>query len=84
MKLTKTTPPPTPVDWTETFEKLVAIPGQWVIVTEHGMADKTVRPWAHKVAHGKYRAAEKVAEKHAGRFEAVVHDNQLHLRFVKN
>ena len=83
MKLTKTTPPPTPVDWTETLEKIAQTPGQWFAVEDHGMAPTTVRPWAYKVSNGKYRTAERVAEEYGGRFEAVVHDNTLQIQFVK-
>lgn len=84
MKLTPTTAPPTAIDWTETFEELAAKPGQWMIVHDHGMAEKSVRPWSYKVNRGKYATANKVAEAHDGTFESTVHENELYLRFVKN
>ena len=83
MKLTKVDAPPTPIDWTETLEDVAKTPGQWFAVEDHGMSEKSVRPWAYKVSNGKFRTADRVAEKHGGRFEAVVHDNILRIRFVK-
>lgn len=84
MKLTKTTPPPTPTDWTETFEEIVKSPGQWFKVDGHDMAPSSVRPWAHKVSSGRYVTANKVALLNNGHFEAVVHDNTLNIRFVSD
>lgn len=84
MKLTPTTAPPTAIEWTETFEELTKMPEQWVIVSDHGMAEKSVRPWSYKVNRGRYATANKVAEAHNGTFESTVHENQLYIRFVKN
>ena len=84
MKLTPVDAPPTPIDWTETLGEIAKSPGQWFAVEDHGMAEKSVRPWAHKVSNGKYRTSERVAEEYGGRFEAVVHGNILRIRFVKS
>src|SRR5699024_1133068 len=84
MRFTRVDAPPTPIEWTETRGESAKSHGQWFAVEDHGMAEKSVRPWAHKVSNGKDRTSERVAEEYGGRFDAVVHDNILRIRFVKS
>lgn len=84
MKLTKTTPPPSTDEWTAVLEKIAQEPGQWVRIEEHGMAEKTVRPWAYKVRNGKYVTANRVADQYDGTFDTAVHEGKLQIVFNKN
>ncbi len=77
-----TTPPPEAPDWKAAFEQIADEPGVWQIVTDHGMKESSVRPFASKVTTGNLATAEAVARDRGGHFVGRVHEGNLYFRFV--
>lgn len=85
MATLKRVDPPQQTDWRALFTEMAeSHPGHWVLVTDHGLAPKSVSPFLAKVRAGKYGSADIVATEYNGTFEAINVGGEIHMRFVPN